>query len=138
MFLIFEPQRQETEKMRPTLFSGKRLYTLLHVTAWILILLIPYIIHTLYGLGSLRHLFHIYIFLGIYGIIFYVNYLLLIPRLYFNEKKSAYLLTAVGLILVMFSLYALVNYFAFNASLIKNGKAGNVLIHLILWLNFET
>lgn len=100
--------------MRPTLFSGKRLYTLLHVTAWILILLIPYIIHTLYGLGSLRHLFHIYIFLGIYGIIFYVNYLLLIPRLYFHEKKSAYLLAAVGLILVMFSLYALVNYFAFN------------------------
>jgi len=70
--------------MRPTLFSGKRLNTLLHVTAWILILLIPYIIHTLYGLGSLRHLSHIYLFLSIYGIIFYVNYALLIPRLYFH------------------------------------------------------
>ncbi len=100
--------------MIPTLFSGKRLTTLLHVIAWILILLIPFIVHIIYGMGNLGHLTHIYTFLVIYGIIFYVNYFLLIPRLYFNERKRAYLLTVLVLILVLFAVYSLAGTLIFD------------------------
>ncbi len=100
--------------MRQSVFSGKQLHILLHAVVWLLILLVPVLILYTYGDGNFRHLGHFYTNTLTYGIIFYINYLLLIPRFYFNDKKAAYFLSAILLIALMYLLFSQIDAWVFE------------------------
>jgi two-component system, LytTR family, sensor kinase len=88
--------------MKPSFFSGNRWQIILHAIAWSLIVAIPIFIMYTYGDGNPRSLGHFYTGVIIYGIIFYVNYFFLIPRLYFKDKRALYLISAVLFIALMY------------------------------------
>jgi two-component system, LytTR family, sensor kinase len=89
--------------------SDKRLQIALHIVLWMIIFIFPiYIFHT-FGFNDIRQLSHFYVNAIAYGLIFYVNYLYLGPRFYFNRKKWQYFLVVTGLIIVLFFLIVLIN-----------------------------
>ena len=68
----------------------KRLPLLLHLLAWIIILGLPIYLANIIGDEERRFLRHYYLNTVSYGIFFYINYLWLVPRLYFNDKRKQY------------------------------------------------
>ena len=98
--------------MKQPFFSGKRLQILLHVIAWSIVLFLPIFIFYTYGVGDLRSLGHFYTNAISYGIIFYVNYFILIPKFYFREKKAVYFVSVLVLIAMIYLLlYQVDSYF---------------------------
>lgn len=74
---------------------------LLHISAWIIILGLPF--YNLYRVGFPKEfVWGYYIGVIINGIIFYGNYILLIPRLYFRNKRLEYYFAAFILGFFMF------------------------------------
>jgi hypothetical protein len=91
--------------MTLSLKPEKRLPLILHILAWIIILVLPrYLVHT-WGDGNMSFLHRYYMNTGFHGLFFYVNYLVLVPRLFFSEKRFWYFCTLVlslaGLIIVL-------------------------------------
>jgi len=77
------------------IFSDKNLPIALHFMAWIIILIIPFYILKIYGDSNQQFLNHLYFNLAIYGALFYVNYLLLIPKLFLKGKKAIYVISTI-------------------------------------------
>ena len=100
--------------MKTPFFSGKRLQILLHIIAWSIILFLPVFIFYTYGVGDFRSLGHFYTNAICYGIIFYVNYIILIPRFHFKEKKALYFMSVLVLIAVMYLLLYQVDSYVFS------------------------
>jgi two-component system, LytTR family, sensor kinase len=100
--------------MKAPYFSGKRLQILLHVIAWSIILFVPVFIFYTYGVGDFRSLGRFYTNAICYGIIFYINYIVLIPRFYFKEKKALYFISVLVLIAVMYLMLYQVDSYIFS------------------------
>ncbi len=98
------------------LFAGEKLIVALHIIAWIIILVFPMYMHNKYGNGDPAFVWHIYGNLLIYGALFYVNYLLLVPRLLFKSEKIKYAVSALVLIVVVSGLLLVINNEGFNNS----------------------
>jgi sensor histidine kinase YesM len=95
--------------MKRPLLTNRQIQNLLHVVAWIIILIIPqYIAHT-YGDGNVKALYRAYFYIVIYGVIFYLNYLVLVPRLFLLEKKGWYFLAAASTIIVLYFTFNIIN-----------------------------
>ncbi|MEI6138601.1 MAG: histidine kinase [Mariniphaga sp.] len=95
--------------MKKPLLTNRQIQILLHVVAWIIIIIIPqYISHT-YGDGNTKGLYRSYLYIAIYGVIFYLNYLFLVPRLFLLEKKGWYVLAAAATILILYFTFDIVN-----------------------------
>ena len=94
--------------MTISLKPERRLPVLLHVLAWVIILVLPWYLVNALGIGDSRFLRHYYLNTAFYGVFFYINYLVLVPRFYFNERRfwyfSAVALLVVGLTLAMYYL----------------------------------
>lgn len=89
--------------------SNKKLTVALHVLAWSILVFIPrYIIHT-YGSGDTHFLYQFYANTVIYGSIFYLNYLWLVPKLFYRENKLMYILIAAGVIVVFYFIMWYIN-----------------------------
>jgi sensor histidine kinase YesM len=72
------------------------------MAAWAIIVFIPqYIINT-FGDGNPKSLYHFYTNIAIYGTLFYVNYLYLVPQLFLKNKKVMYFTLAALSILVLY------------------------------------
>lgn len=83
--------------------SNKKLTIVLHVMAWVIIVVIPRYLAHAYGGGDSDHfLYQFYANTMIYGLIFYLNYLWLVPKFFFRDNKLWYFLTAAGLILALY------------------------------------
>lgn len=78
--------------------ADKRLPLILHILAWIIILLLPIYLSNISGDREMGFLRHYYLNTTFYGIFFYTHYLRLVPRLYFREKRGLYFMV---LILIM-------------------------------------
>lgn len=90
--------------MKLNLLSNKKLPIVLHILAWGIIVIIPrYLINT-YGDGNNHFLYQFYANTAIYGLIFYLNYLWLVPRFFFKENKLWYFLAAATLISILYLL----------------------------------
>jgi two-component system, LytTR family, sensor kinase len=89
--------------------TKKYTFPFLHIIAWVSILFIPFYIVHVYGDGNNEGLMHFYINTAIFGLIFYVNFLLLAPRFFVPGKKWMYFLTGAGLAVVMYVLQWFVN-----------------------------
>lgn len=83
--------------MKASFPGGNKLKPLLHLLAWIILLGLPlYFIKRWQVEKDFIWLYYINIL--IYGIIFYSNYLVLIPRFFFSEKRYKYYLSVIILI----------------------------------------
>ena len=99
--------------MKSILISKKRLPVLLHVLAWIIIVIIPrYLIKT-YGDGDNNFLFQFYANTAIFGFLFYLNYLWIAPRFFFRDNKLGYFLIASGVIVALYFLMWYLNEYVF-------------------------
>lgn len=84
-----------------SILINEKLPIALHVLAWIIIMLIPrYLIYN-FGDGNKRFLYHLYINLAIYGSLFYLNYLWLVPKLFLRNRKLKYILSALVMIFIV-------------------------------------
>ena len=90
--------------------KGKRLSVLFHVVLWVLALLLPLYFFNTEWMANTAFLNHYYLSALTYGFIFYVNYLVLVPKFYFNKKYIYYVAGAILLV-------ALFHYF--NIMIIK-------------------
>jgi two-component system, LytTR family, sensor kinase len=72
-------------------FSGSKLKIFLHVLAWVIILGIPLYFFKRWDIDK-DFIWGYYIGNAINGIIFYTNYLILIPKYFFERKKLKYFL----------------------------------------------
>jgi hypothetical protein len=77
--------------MIKNLFSGKRIVVLLHILAWILILVLPLYIVQQWNIGT-DFLWFYYTGNIVNGIIFYMNYLYLVPSYFFTKRRKYFIL----------------------------------------------
>lgn len=77
-------------KMPLNTSTRKRLTVTLHIMAWVIVILIPTILNNTFGDGDFKKNLHFYVNTFFYGLLFYLSYLWLVPRVYFGEKKWKY------------------------------------------------
>lgn len=82
-------------------FTGNKIKILLHLLAWVIILGIPLYFFKRWEVGN-DFMWAYYIGNLINGIIFYSNYLVLVPRFFFGRRKLNYYLSV---IILLISLY---------------------------------
>lgn len=74
----------------------------LHIIAWLLIFIIPVILVYSYGDGDSKPLMFFYSNTALFGVLFYINYLYLVPHYYLGGKKIKYFILAAIAIVVMY------------------------------------
>lgn len=81
----------------------------MHALAWIILIILPQYLGSRYW--GMSNLFTWWFFLntGTYLVIFYVNYLLLVPKLYFAGKKLIYFISAIILLVGIYYLTEFAN-----------------------------
>ena len=78
-------------------FTGIKIKIFLHLLAWKIFLGLPlYFIQKWQGGNDLLYLFYISTIIG--GIIFYVNYLILVPMFFFQKKRYKYFISVIILL----------------------------------------
>jgi hypothetical protein len=82
-------------------FTGKKIKFLLHLLAWTIILGLPLYFFKRWDVGK-DFLLAYYIGNIIIGIIFYTNYLILVPKFFFGEAKHKYYLSVVFLLTFLY------------------------------------
>lgn len=87
---------------------------ILHSLAWLLLIILPQFIIDKYWGNNNFIAWRFYLGAALYGIIFYINYLWLVPNFYFREKKAVYFITAFTVIVVLYILFILVNQNLFH------------------------
>lgn len=88
--------------MNKLLLTDNRLKIALHIVLWVIIFIFPIYISRAFGFAEIRQLWHFYTIAIAYGIIFYVNYLYLVPKFYFGKGKWPFMLMVLGLLSVLF------------------------------------
>lgn len=84
--------------MLKSVLSGKRLVIVLHIIVWLILFILPLYIFS----AEKQRDYSFYIFSNIqtiaFVIIFYLNYLFLVPKLFFNNNKTIYFIISIALI----------------------------------------
>lgn len=95
--------------MNTTTHKNRSLPVVLHTLAWLLLIILPQLIINRYW-GSTNHVaWGFYLGATLYGIIFYVNYLWLVPRFYLKQKRVIYFISATAVIVVSYFFFIIVN-----------------------------
>jgi two-component system, LytTR family, sensor kinase len=94
--------------MKLSFLTGKKLQVFLHFTVWIILFFLPTYFFYLESNRDWNFLYHTYTQTIFYAIIFYLNYLVLIPKLFFRKKKVLYLTIATSTILLLTPLQAII------------------------------
>ena len=81
----------------------------LHVLAWLVLVILPQILINRYWGNHKFIAWEFYVNAIGYGIIFYINYLWLVPQFYFKNKKIIYLGLAIGVIAGFYFILSAVN-----------------------------
>ncbi len=82
-------------------FTGNKIKIFLHVLAWTILLGLPLYFVQRFEVGK-DFIWLYYISNVVSGIIFYLNYLVLVPRFFFEKKKLRYYLTVFGMLVFFF------------------------------------
>jgi two-component system, LytTR family, sensor kinase len=82
-------------------FTGNKIKVLLHILAWIIILGIPLYFFNRWDAGK-DFIWSYYIGNIINGIIFYTNYLILVPKFFFSSRKFKYYLSVLFLLTFLY------------------------------------
>lgn len=99
--------------MNFNLSSNKKLPIILHVLAWTIIFMVPHYLINTYGDGDNHFLYRFYANTAIYGVIFYLNYLWLVPKYFFRDNKLMYFLAAALTIIALYFGMWIINKFVF-------------------------
>ena len=87
--------------MKPRSIATNRLKIFLHLLAWIILFGLPLYFNKRWQVGS-DFIWLYYINIGIAGIIFYINYLLLLPKLFFSNRRYLYFIAALFTLLAFY------------------------------------
>jgi len=87
--------------MKPRSITTNRLKIFLHLLAWIILFGLPLYFNKRWQVGS-DFIWLYYINIGIAGIIFYINYLLLLPKLFFSNRRYLYFIAALFTLLAFY------------------------------------
>ncbi len=88
--------------MMKTVSNKRFIQILLHLSAWLFLIILPQIIINRYWGNSDFIDWRFYFSALVFGFIFYVNYLWLIPRYYFRKNKLTYFIFAAILIVLVY------------------------------------
>ncbi|MCU4163460.1 sensor histidine kinase [Carboxylicivirga caseinilyticus] len=88
---------------------NKALTIVMHILAWLGLVILPQLIINRYWGNQNFIAWGFYLAAAIYGIIFYINYLFLVPRFYLNGKKTLYFIIGVATILLFYFVSELLN-----------------------------
>ena len=87
--------------MKIGLPSGRNLKVSLHILVWVGFFILPIYFFYIDSQYDSSFLLRSYIGSAAYALVFYLNYLWLIPRLFFRKKKTGYFVCAVSLVCIM-------------------------------------
>lgn len=83
------------------LFTGNKIKIFLHLLAWVILLVLPLYFFKRWEVGSdLKWVYYTGNLIN--GIIFYINYLVLIPKYFFQRSRFSYYLLVVLLLITMY------------------------------------
>lgn len=97
-------------EVTPRLFTGKKVHIILHVAVWLILFILPAYLLFIDSGNDESILRQTYIQIFLYVVIFYANYLLLTPRLFFMRRKVLYFIAAISLV----SLATIINEVTFK------------------------
>ncbi len=87
--------------------KNQAVHVVLHLAAWLIFIILPHFVINRYW-SDVRFIpWSFYLNAAFYGFVFYVNYLWLVPRFFFREKKHIYFMLAVATIAVFYTLNSL-------------------------------
>ncbi|HSO86432.1 MAG TPA: histidine kinase [Draconibacterium sp.] len=95
--------------MTESTIKSRSLPIIMHSLAWLLLIILPQFIINRYWGSNNFIAWGFYLGAALYGIIFYINYLWLVPRFYFRERKTVYFIAAFTVIVVLYFLFIVVN-----------------------------
>lgn len=93
--------------------KGKITKVILHILVWALIIGLPFYSSRRLEIEN-KFLLVFYSFSAVNALIFYTNYLVLVPRLFFKKKKFSYYLSAIVLLVIMYFLSNMISGFVFD------------------------
>ena len=88
--------------MNKIAFSKKQISVLIHLLGWMFLVITPLYFNNVYGDGNVKGLYHTYLYIVIYGTIFYANYLIFVPRLFLEDKRMWFVLAAAAVVFVLY------------------------------------
>jgi two-component system, LytTR family, sensor kinase len=83
-----------------SLFTGKKAAIILHFAIWIILFILPAYLLFIDSGRDQSVLSRIYVQIFLYAVIFYANYLLLTPKLFFRQRKVLYFIAALSLLVI--------------------------------------
>jgi len=107
--------------MKKNFFRGNKIKVFLHLLAWAILVGLPLYFIKRWDVGQ-DFIWLYYISTLISGIIFYVNYLFLVPKFFFDKKKYRYYLSVLILIVCFYFVSDVANKLVFKY---KSDTAGN-------------
>ncbi len=81
----------------------------LHAMAWLVLIILPQLIIDRFWGSNTFIVWGFYLNAAIYGVIFYVNYIWLVPQLYMKNRKAIYVISAFVTIIGFYFLYYVIN-----------------------------
>ena len=99
--------------MGKSLFKGNLIKVLLHLLAWTILIGLPLYFIERWQIGK-DFIWLYYIITLISGIIFYANYLFLVPKFFFGKKKYRYYLSVLILIVCFYFVSDISNKLVFK------------------------
>jgi len=96
--------------------SRKWIQVLIHVLIWTILIIIPLFLAGRYG--DNRRFFRLFFIKDIitYGLLFYINYLVLVPLLFFKRKRASYIISVAALAIGFFFISYLPNSYIIKRS----------------------
>ncbi len=100
--------------MKENTTKSRLLTPLLHTLAWLLLIILPQIIINRYW-GSNNYIAWGFFFNAtMYGLVFYINYLWLVPKFYFKQQKTQFFILAAVVIVVFYGISLFANQKIFH------------------------
>ena len=105
--------------MNTEIQARKNLFTLLHVVGWIIVLILPLYFYNSEWARNSSFEGRYYVTAVIYGIVFYLNYFYLVPRLFFRKNRVYYFLINAVIIIALFYVEGYANRHLFQSTPIE-------------------
>jgi two-component system, LytTR family, sensor kinase len=106
--------------MKKKLVNSTRLNVILHLLAWAILILLPIYFVKRFQTGK-DFIWFFYTNIAIYGLIFYINFFILVPRLFFRFRRYIYFISVAVLLVVCYLISDKSNRYIF--SYFHNGKS---------------
>lgn len=87
-------------ELNTKIFTGRKVHVILHIAVWIILFILPAYLLFIDSGNNETILRKIYVQIFLYAVIFYTNYLVLTPMLFFKKRKALYFVAAIALVVI--------------------------------------